>query len=197
MSKFALLVGVSEYEYESNPLPSALKDIEVMKQVLENPYIGGFTEVEQLLNPDLLEMQKAIEALFSKRRRDDLVLLYFSGRAVKDRNDKLFLATRVTSQEMLKSTSVPASFVQDLMVDSLSKKQVIILDCSYSGAFAKGLDVSKSGWVVLTSCTSSQNSLEKPELKLSIYTNYLVEGLETGAADRDNNSEISIDELHE
>jgi hypothetical protein len=141
-------------------------------------------------------MQKAIEALFSNRRRDDSVLLYFSGHGVKDKNDKLFLTNRITYESMLKSTAVPASFIQDLMISSFSKKQIIILDCSYSGAFAKGLDVSISGWVVLTSCTSNQNSLESKS-GLSTYTNFLVEGLETGAADRDNNGEISIDELHE
>ena len=197
MVKVALLIGVSEYEYESNPLPGARKDIEAMKLVLEDPNIGNFTKVDQLINPDLMEMQKAIETLFTNRRRDDSVLLYFSGRAVKDRSDKLFFANRLTCQDMLKSTAVPASFIQDLISNSLCKRQVIILDCSFSGAFAKGLDVSISGWVVLTSCTSNQNSLEQSESGLSTYTNYLVEGLETGAADRDNNGEISIDELHE
>jgi Caspase domain len=197
MVKVALLIGVSEYEFESNPLPGAIKDVEAMRLVLENPHIGDFTEVGELINPDLIEMQKAIEALFANRRKDDFLLLYFSGRGVKDRNDKLFFANRITSEDMLKSTSVPAGFVQDLMLNSVSRKQVIILDCSYSGAFAKGLDVSMSGWVVLTSCTANQNSLEQSESGLSTYTNYLVEGLETGAADRDNNGEISIDELHE
>jgi formylglycine-generating enzyme required for sulfatase activity len=32
---------------------------------------------------------------------------------------------------------------------------------------------------------------------MSIYTRYLVEGIETGAADRDGDSKISVDELHE
>jgi uncharacterized caspase-like protein len=34
MTKIALLIGVSEYEKELDPLPSAAKDIEAMREVL-------------------------------------------------------------------------------------------------------------------------------------------------------------------
>jgi hypothetical protein len=51
------------------------------------------------------------------------------------------------------------------------------------------------GRAVLTSSTATQISYEKEGI--SIYTRYLVQGLETGAADRDSNGQITIDELHE
>ncbi|MEO0834934.1 MAG: hypothetical protein AAFY16_02865 [Cyanobacteria bacterium J06642_3] len=50
---------------------------------------------------------------------------------------------------------------------------------------------------MLTSSTSTQYSFEQQETDLSIYTHYLIEGMETGGADRDNDSMISVDELHE
>ncbi len=37
----------------------------------------------------------------------------------------------------------------------------------------------------------------KQGAELSVYTRYLIEGIETGAADRDNDGVISVDELHE
>jgi branched-chain amino acid transport system substrate-binding protein len=53
------------------------------------------------------------------------------------------------------------------------------------------------GRAVLTSSTSTQYSFEQQGANLSTYSRYIVEGLETGAADRDSDGWISIDELHE
>ncbi|MBD0388438.1 MAG: substrate-binding domain-containing protein [Nostoc sp. C3-bin3] len=53
------------------------------------------------------------------------------------------------------------------------------------------------GRAVLTSSTSTQYSFAQPGADISTYTRYIVEGLETGAADRDQDSFISVDELHE
>jgi type II secretory pathway pseudopilin PulG len=53
------------------------------------------------------------------------------------------------------------------------------------------------GRAVLTSSTSTQYSFEQQGTDLSVYTRYLVEGIETGAADLNNDGSISIDELHD
>jgi formylglycine-generating enzyme required for sulfatase activity len=53
------------------------------------------------------------------------------------------------------------------------------------------------GRAILTSSTSTQYSFEQEEAELSIYTRYLVEGIEKGAADTDGDGWISVDELHE
>lgn len=42
MAKVALLIGVSEYEPGLNPLPSAVKDVEAVCEVLLHPEMGGF-----------------------------------------------------------------------------------------------------------------------------------------------------------
>jgi tetratricopeptide (TPR) repeat protein len=158
-------------------------------------------------------MQEAIETLFSGRTKDDLVLLFFSGHGVKDDQGKLHLATRITRKtlqgELIRATSVPASFVQDIMGNSRSKRQVVILDCCFSGAFAEGWSAKDDGSVdvktqlggegraVLASSTSTQYSFEQEGSDLSTYTRYLVEGIETGAADLDSDGMVSIDELHD
>ncbi|MGV0029447.1 formylglycine-generating enzyme family protein, partial [Phormidesmis priestleyi] len=53
------------------------------------------------------------------------------------------------------------------------------------------------GRAILTSSTSTQYSFEQEGSELSIYTRYLVEGIEKGAADKDGDGWISVDELHE
>ncbi|MBD2338867.1 ABC transporter substrate-binding protein [Calothrix sp. FACHB-156] len=213
MVKVALLIGVSEYEPGLTPLPATINDVKAMQQVLQNSEIGGFDEVKVLVNPQQHEMAVAIETLFDGRQRDDLVLLFFSGHGIKDENGKLYFAacnTRKTSNGIpVRATTVPANFVHEVMTNSRSKREVVILDCCFSGAFAEGMLARDDGFVdiknqlggegraVLTSSTSTQYSFEQQGADTSTYTSYIVEGLETGAADRDEDGWISVDELHE
>jgi uncharacterized caspase-like protein len=212
MAKAALLIGVSEYGSGLNPLPKAVEDIEAMKIVLQQPELGGFTEVKVLPNPDPFMMQVEIERLFSERTRDDLILLFFSGHGVKDYSGNLYFATSITRKtldgELIKATAVPASFVHDIMSNSRSRRQVVILDCCFSGAFAKGLaakddgslnikeQLGGEGRVVLTSSASTEYSFEDAGTELSVYTRYLVEGIRSGAADDDSDGMVSVEELH-
>jgi len=212
MGKVALLIGVSEYELGLNPLPGAKKDIEAMQRVLQHPEMGGFAEVKLLANPNRQEIDEGIETLFAGRDRNDLVLLYFSGHGIKDDSGKLYLATSKTRKdshgELMMATAVAASSMQGFMSRCRSKRQVVILDCCFSGAFGEGwvaksddsVDISQlgsEGRVVLTSSGSIQYSFEQEGGNLSTYTRFLVEGIETGAADRDTDGMISVDELHE
>ncbi|ODG99286.1 ABC transporter substrate-binding protein [Nostoc sp. KVJ20] len=213
MAKVALLIGVSEYEPGLNPLPAATKDVEAMQRVLLHPEIGGFDDVTLLLNPQRHEMEEAIEILFDNRQNDDLVLLFFSGHGIKDESGKLYFAARNTRKTdkgvPVKATTVPANFVHEIMSNSRSRREVVILDCCFSGAFAEGMLARDDGFVdvrnqlggegraVLTSSTSTQYSFEQQGIDTSTYTSYVVEGLETGAADRDEDGWISVDELHE
>jgi uncharacterized caspase-like protein len=215
VAKIALLVGISKYDKQKSglePLPSTLKDVEAMRQVLEHPEQGGFAEVQVLTNPTKTELEIAVYELFVDRNPEDLVLFYFSGHGVKDQSGNLYLTTPETRQAqrggVIPPTAVAASYLQHQMSDSRSEYQVIILDCCFSGAIAKGLTAKGSGDVdlqaelggrgraILTSSSSVQSSFQQGESQLSIYTQYLVEGIGTGAADRDSDGRISADELH-
>lgn len=213
MAKIALLIGVSEYGEGLSGLPGTQEDIKAMQRVLQSPQIGGFDAVEILANPDRTQMESAIEILFTENRdREDLILLYFSGHGVRDDNGTLYFATCITTKNeqgrIRTSTAVPASALQSYMNRSRSKRQVLILDCCFSGAFANDMKAKQAddaidikmqlggeGRAVLTSSTATQVSYEKEGS--GIYTRYLVQGLETGAADRDGNGQITVDELHE
>ena len=215
MAKIALLIGVSEYELGLNPLPAAVKDLDAMNEVLLHPEMGGFAESDIVLlkNPNRQEMEESIETLFANRHRDDLVLLFFSGHGIKDDSGRLYLGTRKTRKtsqgELMRSSAVAANFVHENMSRSRSRRQVVILDSCFSGAFAEGLSAKDDGTVdirtqlggegraVLTSSSSTQYSFEQEGEELSLYTRFLIEGIRTGAADLDGDEVVSIDELHE
>lgn len=212
MVKVALLVGVSEYQPGLAALPSAVQDAQALQEVLQNPEMGGFDDVNVLPNPNTQQLRMAIYDLFAERSPEDLVLFYFSGHGVKDQNRNLYLATPETRKNkkglVVEPTAVAASYLQNQMTGSRSEYLVLILDCCYSGAISKGLTAKDEGEVnikavlggkgraILTSSSSVQSSFEQEE-GLSIYTQYLVEGISTGAADLNSDGRISADELHQ
>jgi formylglycine-generating enzyme required for sulfatase activity/uncharacterized caspase-like protein len=212
MRKIALLVGVGEYALELRQLPKAAADLEALRGVLLNPGMGEFDDVQVLLNPQRQAMEEAIEQLFQNRQKDDLLLLYFSGHGIKDDFGKLYLSTPTTRTEngkLVRSTAVAATFLHEQMGESRSERQVIILDSCFSGAIAKGMTIKDDGSVdlqaqlggkgraILTAATSTQYAFEGDDFALSIYTHFLVEGMEKGAADLDDDGLISADELHQ
>jgi formylglycine-generating enzyme required for sulfatase activity len=205
--KIALLIGVSEYGAGIPPLLSALNDVEAMERVLQNPNLGNFAQVERLLNPDSVAMRIAIQKLFKNAGKEDLLLFFFSGHGITNDDNHLYLATRNTAKDDFEATAVDANFIQTQSKNCYSKRQVLILDACYSGAFASGwhtksigVDIKKQlgaeGRVVLTSSGATQTSFAQEGATLSLYTQYLVEGIETGAADTDNDGNIHVQELH-
>ncbi|MDB9395810.1 caspase, EACC1-associated type [Microcystis aeruginosa] len=211
MAKIALLIGVSEYSEGLRPISSAIPDVEAMHRVLEHPDMGAFDQVTVLPNPDKGSMEKAVEDLLANRQRDDLVLLYFSGHGLKAQNARFFLSTRDTGCDQYgdfrRATALAASKLQEYITDSRSQRQIIILDCCFSGALVQGMlikgelniqeELGGKGRAILTSSSPIEYSFESDNNDLSIYTKYLVEGIETGAADKDGDQLISVNELHE
>ncbi len=214
MAKIALLIGVSEYNHGLNPLPCAVKDVEAMQRVLVNPEMGGFalSDIKVLKNPQANDIAYAIYHLFADRQKDDLLLFYFSGHGLKDDRGKLYLSscgTKKLNGKLVTPSAVAATILHDNMNECRSQRQVIILDCCFSGAIAQGMRVKDDGSVnvqeqlggkgraILTSSSSTQYSFEQEGSELSIYTRYLVEGIEKGAADKDGDGWISVDELHD
>jgi uncharacterized protein with WD repeat len=214
ISKRSALI-IASYEYEDSSLRKLIApshDAEMLSGVLSDPEIGGF-DVHTLLSAPSYRVNQEIEAFFADRRSDELLLLYFSGHGIKDEDGRLYFATADTSRRMLRSTAVPATLVNDVMRHSRSRRQVLLLDCCYSGAFARGM-VAKAdkvigtrehlagrGRAVMTASDSMQYAFEGDEVSgqgtYSIFTRSLVQGLKSGEADLNQDGDISFDELYE
>ncbi|MCL1495000.1 MAG: caspase family protein [Pseudanabaena sp. Salubria-1] len=211
MGRYALLVGVSNYDADFTALPSAVKDVKAMQRVLLNPEIGGFfdSDVTVLVDCDRQAIERAVFRLFNDRKPDDLLLFYFSGHGVTDNRSDFYLASKNANKKELDITAVPAANIHIQMNKSRSQRQVVILDCCHSGAFSKGMTAKDGGTVnvlpklggegraILTASDSTKYAFEQEGFDLSLYTHFLVEGLEKGAADQDGDGEISVDELYE
>jgi len=137
--KLALLIANSIYQDTNlSHLTTPEADVDALAKVLRDPDIGSFDEIETLKNEAIRTIMMAIARFFAKKKRDELLLLYFSGHGFVDEPGNLYLAGSDTDHEWLSATAIPSKFINDHMRESSSKQKVLILDCCYSGAFTLG-----------------------------------------------------------
>jgi len=207
--RYALLVANSIYNDPTfKTLTSPLADVEALAKVLSDPKIGDFSSVETLIDQPLTTIMKKIE-IFLQKKSSDLLLLYFSGHGLTNVWGNFYIIAKDTDKQLLASTAISDEFVTRVMNRNFSP-QVLILDCCYSGAFGQGTKgndqdgehiakiFSGKGRVIFTATGASQLAWEGGELfeKKSVFSHYLVQGLETGDADLDTDGWISTDELY-
>ena len=213
-SKHALLIGVSTYGEGLTAIPSARLDVAALAEVLRDPQLGGFPseQVVVLQDPQRTPMERAVAELFANRAADDLLLLYFSGHGFRDDQRQLLLScsesTKSKQGKPEPYSTLKARDVQAYMRASQSQRQLLILDCCFSGAFAEGMGAKDDsaidlegfggkGKAVLTSSASIETS-SAPEAgdDLSMYTRFFVEGIRTGAADLQQRGFVDAKDLH-
>ncbi|HEX9018351.1 MAG TPA: caspase family protein [Anaerolineaceae bacterium] len=213
--KLAIVIGNSEYDDATLAgLAAPGADVNTLAAVLRDPQIGGFDEVEALINQPAASVRRAISAFYVGRNKDDLLLLYFSGHGIRDDRGQLFLAVKDTEHSLLRGTGIPSGFITEEMDNSRSRRQVLILDCCHSGAFTSGMkggagesvgtaaafEGTGAGRVVLTATDSTQYAWEGDRVigkaENSVFTHYLIQGLHTGQADADGDGRITLDELY-
>jgi hypothetical protein len=209
----ALIVANATYEDAGlQRLRAPVWDADGLARVLGDPAIGDF-KIRLLRDEPESRVRREVAAFFANRDPDDMLLLHFSCHGVKDSGGQLFFAATDTELAALDATALPSDFVNRQMTKSRSRRIILLLDCCYSGAFARGMlsradegiDVSDQlggqGRVVLTASSAMEYAFEDDALKKdqgnpSVFTSALVQGLQTGEADRDGDGDISVGELY-
>jgi outer membrane protein assembly factor BamD (BamD/ComL family) len=214
--RLALIIGNSVYlDSTLSRLLTPDADVGALGELLLDPERGGFDDVKVMVNMSSHLIRRAIASFFAKKTRQDLLLLYFSGHGVLDDQGQLFLAVRDTDSQLLSGTAIPASYITTEMNNSHSQRQVLVLDCCHSGAFARGtkskigssvgtgtvFEGTGYGRVVLTASDATQFAWEGEHVigqaDTSLFTHYLVEGIQSGKADLDADGKITVDELYD
>jgi hypothetical protein len=213
-SKAALLVATAEYgDPAFRRLRTPGHDVEALTRVLADPTIGGM-DVHALVNQPGQVVEEEIEGFFADRKPDDLLVLYLSCHGVKDQDGRLYFAAKDTRMQRLAASGISSTFVNEQMGNSRSRRVVLLLDCCYSGAFARGFATRSGqgvelkerfqgrGRVVITASSAMEYAFEAGQLtsqsgQPSIFTAAVVQGLATGEADRDGDGRISVDELYD
>src|SRR5918992_2512925 len=205
----ALIVGVGKYA-QADTLPqlnTPPNDVAGLARVLRDPQRCRFGDVRELVDPDSQQLRESVESLFAAAGRDDLVLLYFSGHGKLNPRGGLHLCATNTREKVLMATSMQVTEIKQFIDSTTIGQVVLVFDCCFSGAAEEGLkgdlpslvrnQLGKGqGKYIMTSSSSIQVSLARPGERYSLFTKWLIEGLESGSPDCDTNGVITIDELY-
>jgi uncharacterized caspase-like protein len=213
--RYALVVSSSRYAHSSlRPLSSPTYDADSLAELLRDRDVGAF-RVRPVTDQPSWVVAQEVETFFCERRLDDLALFYFSGHGIKDEDGALYFAAMNTDPSSLLATTVSSEHVIKSMRKCRSRRQVLILDCCYAGAFSKSMlakgtervgiqerfATDGSGRVVLAASDAMQIALDGQEVlgepTLSAFTRTLVDGIRDGDADQDHDGHISLDELYD
>ena len=210
--KYAILIACDKYsDPDLKQLKAPSQDTQTLSKLLEDARIGNFTATSLVNQPHFIVNQK-IEEILLGTTYDDMILIYFSCHGIKDINGHLHYAMTNTNKEQLFSTAIESSFVNKMMDLSKARKKILLLDCCYSGAYKKGTYVRAdknihtneyfgSGKVVITASDSMQYAFEGDEIKnigtSSYFTAALINGIQNGKADINQDGKITPEELYQ
>lgn len=156
MLRQALVIGINDYPYLSH-LKTPARDAEQIAQLLEHH--GGFRvtrlpvtaqntslQVDAKPRPEqlvkLADLKTAIAQLFNPQGKDvpDTALLYFAGHGLREVYGGIAEGYLATSDANPKKglSGLSLNWLQDQLQFSSVRKQIIWLDCCYSGELLNG-----------------------------------------------------------
>jgi Caspase domain len=210
--RHALVVATGHYrDPKLQQLRAPAADAERLAEVLRDPAKGNF-DVEVLADERYAMLTRRIAGFFRDRRPNDLLLLHFSCHGVKDDRGDLYLAATDTELDLLSATAVSAAWLNDQISRTRSRRTVVLLDCCFSGSFPFGMRARAGtaanapdqfegrGRAIITASSGMEYAYEGDHLtgegQPSVFTEAVVEGLETGKADLDHDQLVSVDDLY-
>jgi hypothetical protein len=200
----ALLIGNTSYPEDPHNLQrleGPINDISLLRAALEDPEVGMFAPgaVTLLSERTSHELVSALDEFFSAGR-DEVVLLYYSGHGRLDETNTLYLCTRDTKTDRLRSTAVSSRRINEFIELSSAARTIIILDCCHSGAFKSGDiagPIAGNGRYVLTSCRAKELANDASVANhASMFTEQVVAGIRRAATSRPAAGHLTIEELH-
>ena len=202
----ALLIANSTFPNDAHnllDLEGPRNDAALLRTALCDDRYGMFPvdAVRLVVERTSSEVRSEAEDFFRSAERGDTLLVYYSGHGVLDVTGNLFLATRDSRTDRLRSSMVSAADLSAMIDESVARTQVIVIDCCHSGGF-KGGEVSGAlagaGRFVLTSCRTGELANDAHSLnRASVFTHHLVEALRGGAPDLDGDGLVGVNAVYD
>lgn len=189
VNRWAIIVGISEYQYHnaatSLNLKYAHRDAEKLDELIRTPVGGAFEakRICKLINTAATTSNiiKALRSFLKKPARDDIVLIYFAchGAPDPDRPQNVYLISYDTDPNDVSGTGLPMREIDNALRENLlAERVVLIADTCHSAAIGGGiggrdsnaaavvnyymqqLKEAKPGLALLTSAEANERSLE-------------------------------------
>lgn len=228
MAEYALIIGINIYK-DKKSIPSlmwARNDALELRDTLINSNYWGIprNNIVVLVDEDAVKdnILGNINELSRKARRDDTVIIHFSGHGAAtadrqgDEDDSLskHLVPYEAQGGNLFGTALPFRFLPEYLNQIKSKRVIVTLDCCYSGGVGgrtfldpsvkpKGAlnvgglflhKVSGMGRAIVTACDTNEIALENNKIKHGFFSHCLIQGLK-GDADLRKDGVVDFDEL--
>ena len=187
-----------------------------MSAVLGDPEYGGF-DVTELLDKNKNDIEEALNDFLSAPQPAETVMVYVSCHGLQTKWGAFYLAAANTNIDVIQATALEARWLTDRLNECRARRQIVILDSCFSGAFigTKGDGYSSlrdwmngtnpgdgfrdgQGRAVLTASRATERSFETEgtaadgALVRSVFSQALIEGLSTGKADADRDGLVSV-----
>ncbi len=217
--RIAVLVGVDEVTDRSfEPLLFAGQDVDRLAGVLADPGLGGFDVVDTVEGASLDEATAALVGLMRRVRRQDTVLVYFSGHGLaaddEDGSARLYLALTDSSRGTIEETGLALHRVQEVLAALPARRKVLVVDACFTGDGKLSEVLAEAATPVrpevpllrtelptdeahLLSAGLGSPAFEFHELGGSLYTVHLVEALADLRADLDGDGVVTVSEAHD
>ena len=189
--RLALLICNSTFG--SFYLPGPAKDAELLEAVFSDPETCKFS-VSKLVDAHLLEARREIARICSDASDADTLMIYYSGNGTIGQDGSLFLGVADSDTQFPDATALDAEFILSQLRNSRCRRIILIVDCCNAGAFFTHNRGIPNGLYAITSCGAAEVCTDTPEG--GAFSLAVCAALRDGAADRDGDGLVSIDELH-
>ena len=215
-NQWALLIGVEQYE-NVVPLQFTVNDVRQLRGTLDS--YGGY-QMRHILEltdegetqdtrPCAQTLKERLPKWLSSPRKDDSMLVFFSGHGFQADDGKMYLAPLDFNKTQPAKTGLSVDWLRDELKKCKAKFKLLVIDSCHAGsekdAASDGSVItagdlgnqfkSAAGVVTLASCKADEKSQIWFGKQRSLYSYWLTEGLK-GHADRDSDGTVDIDELH-
>jgi len=212
--RLAILIGNGRFEGDPS-LPELFgprHDVASLGRLLSDPEVGNYIVLE-LVERDSKELLAEIEPLIAMAAPGANVLVYYAGCVISEPGRGLFLATTDTRLDDVKTTALPVAALKALLRRSAATDLTIVMDCCYVSPAGRvdeadvehelrrvRADVSPDLHLIAspaaTRAAADRETATETGLEGAL-TRCIVDGLATGAADRDGDNTTKTSELNE
>lgn len=224
--RWAVVIGIDQYQDPSIvTLTYASADAEAIFKLLTTKAGVKPVNARLLLNQQATQraIREVLgDFLHRKVLKDDEVIIYYAGHGTSEPDAGAegglakYLVPWDADPQRLYSTGIPMDEIDRVFGRLTARKVLLIQDTCFSGGaggrtfLAKGMRIratgltdrflqdlsQKEGRMILTASDVNQVSIEDPAIGHGIFTYYLVQALESGAADLDRDGATTVREVH-
>lgn len=186
----AVLIGTATYRVFEK-IPHSYNNIRGLTGALTDPELSSFTPSQVRLVDDPATPADIMQPLKqAAEEAEDVLLVYYSGHGqLSGENSELHL-TLTDSEPEAPWSSLPFSYVADVIKQSAASTKIVVLDCCYSGRAHSDLmsdpsqlvkdQLAVEGLYCLTSAPKHRRSKAPDGDTYSAFTHYLLDALKVG-----------------